>query len=266
MIQLEYSINKSDNGVNIYESRLEGNKVFALGNLCMDIGMNLHKFDLDYTYTDVAERGMHFTETYVLRPEVAISYPFGKEWSVTAFVRPEAASDFQGNWTKEGFNVSYGTYFTKTWGHGSGAFSSLMMGAEYSTAFGKPRIVPILNYKRKTDGRLSYAIGYPHTWVSWTLNRRHTIKPLLDIDAFYAGVNAVTGYFNDRESRFYKLNYLNVSGSVNYEYHFNQGWNLVAGLGYSIHNELERYQDDDEVYAYETAPAPYISLGIKYNF
>lgn len=259
-------MNKSDDGVNVYETHIGGNKVFARGNFRVEVAMDLHKFDLDHTYTDEVEVGMHFTETYIVRPQVSLSYLLKKNWSFTAFVQSEAASDFQGDWTDEGFNVGYGAYFTKTWKHSRGAMSSLVMGLEYSTAFGKLRVIPVLNYRKKINEHWNYAAGYPYTYLAYAINRHHTIKPLLDLDSFYAGVNVVTGYFDEKENLLYKLNYLNINGRVDYEYYFNQGWNLVAGLGYSIYNELNLYREDREIYAYDTASSPYVSLGVKYNF
>ena len=266
MIQLEYSINKSNEGVNVYQTRIGGSKVFATGNFRIGVAADAYKFDMDYTYTSAAVEDMHFTEVYTLRPEVFVSYLLDDAWSFTAYVQPEIASDFHGDWTGEGFNLGYGGYFTWRWKQPGEAVSFLVIGGERSTAFGKPRFVPVLNYKRKINAHWEYALGYPYTYLSWDINPKHTIRPVLDLDAFYAGVNAVTGYFADAESLLYKLSYLNFNGRINYEYFFNRGWNLLAGVGYSIYNELDLYRDDTKVHTYDMASSLYISLGIKYKF
>ncbi|MGS2762216.1 hypothetical protein [Sinomicrobium sp. M5D2P9] len=266
MIQLEYNINKSDEGVNIYETRIGGSKVFSAGSFRIGVAADIRKFDMDYTYTSPATDEMHFTEVYTLKPEVFVSYLLDEVWSFTAYVQPEIASDFHGDWTGEGFNLGYGAYFTRLWKQPGGVVSSLVIGGEYSTAFGKLRFVPILNYKRRINEHWAYAVGYPYTYLSWKINPKHTVRPVLDLDSFYAGVNAVTGYFAQAEEQLYKLSYLNLNGRINYEYYFNRGWNLVAGFGYTIYNELDLYRDDTRTHTYDMVSSLYISLGIKYKF
>ncbi len=266
MIRLDYNINKSDDGVNIYETRIGGSKVFNLGRFRIGAAADLHKFDLDYTYTSQPATDMHFTGTYTLGTEFFVSYAIRDDWFFTAFVQPEIASDFRGDWTAEGFNFGYGGYFTRTWLHTGGATSSLTMGGEYTTAFGKLRFVPIVNYLRKINARWAYAIGYPYTYVSWKAGSNHTLKPILGLNAFYAGVQGWNGYFDDKEAVRYKLSYMSLSGRLNYEYDFNRGWQLTVGVGYTLYNTLDLYRDDTKDYTYDMASSPYISLGVNYKF
>jgi len=195
--------------------------------------------------------------------KVGVSYLFkiGGAWEGVASLTPELNTNFEGAGIKDvypGFFVGV----TKTTTGSSP--STLTMGVGYKGYFGKYRFMPIINYYKKVNEKISYNLGIPATEFAYKLGTRHTLKSIVFADAIYTKIGG-DNYVNDglqdnNATKINTLEMLTVNAGLEYNYLSADGWIGTLKTGYSFYNNLEVNNTNINF-----NNSLYISIGFKYN-
>ena len=229
-------------------------------------GILLNSVGLDYyqlRYTNATINTEDLDQFYKINYGLKYIYPINHKWSLAGQAGTSISSNLTGTLTSEDFNfrgsisaVKRGGTFEKP--------SRVMFGLNYSAILGKPRILPFLSYAKKVSDKFSYGIGFPNTYSEFTINNRSSFKGSVWLNGFYSNLSNPVNVSMTTAAN--KASFTAISLGLDYNYKMDEMWVLTFKVGYSLHNEYELLDDNDNaVYNFDLGTKPYFSMGVKIN-
>jgi hypothetical protein len=195
--------------------------------------------------------------------KAGVSYTFKLSgiWEGIASFTPELNTNFKG----AGIKNVYPGFFVGVCKTTTGSSpSTLTMGVGYKGYFGKFMFMPIINYYKKVNEKISYNLGVPSTEFAYKLGKKHTLKSVVFADAIYTkigGDNYVyDGLLNNNTQKINTLEMLTINAGLEYNYLSAEDWIGTFKTGYSFYNKLTVNNTNINF-----NNSLYISLGFKYN-
>lgn len=199
--------------------------------------------------------------------ELGVTYTqkTGSNWSLTASIAPQVVADFESGLTVKdiypGFfaGANYTTEDKK---------SELTFGIGYKGYFGKYRLLPIVNFNKKVNEKLSYTVGIPATSLTYTINPKHSIKSEVTADGFYSKIRGDNYFYNITQSTEFKIKALEmvmVTGGIEYNYTSGNNWTASFKVGHNLYNSLDAIDEQDNKHEISFNNNINISVGFIYN-
>jgi len=142
--------------------------------------------------------------------------------------------------------------------------SMLMFGLNYSAISGKPRVLPTISYIKKVSEKFSFGIGFPHTYVKYNFNQKHSLKSLIWMNGFYGNLGNPIAIDGTNEAE--KASYRTISLGAEYNYSISNPLTLILKAGYSLNNSYELLDSENNtVYDFNSSSEPYFSIGLKFK-
>lgn len=142
--------------------------------------------------------------------------------------------------------------------------SRLMFGLGYTRLTGKPQVIPIIRYYKELNSKLSYAIGFPVSFLQYKINNEHEINLSARVNGFYSNLsNSISVQNNNIASG---VSFRTGLIGLEYNYKMDKVWSVFFKTEYSFYNNYELVDGNGgQVYDYNMSSAPYFSSGVKLN-
>jgi hypothetical protein len=230
-------------------------------------GLLLNSFGVDYyklNYSNSFDiQTNELEKLYAINYSIGYVRPLTAKWILMGQVGTSLSSNFTSSISSDDFTFRGGIVVIKRGGTLE-APSRLVLGLNYSTITGAPRVIPVISYTKKVNDTFSYGIGFPNTYAKYDFNDKHSLKSLIWINGFYSNLGNPILVDADIEAE--KASYRAVSFGLEYNYLLNSNISLILKGGYSVSNEYHLLDtNNNEVYDFDTTPEPYFSVGLKYK-
>ncbi|MEP1490379.1 MAG: DUF6268 family outer membrane beta-barrel protein [Algibacter sp.] len=231
------------------------------GVLTNSVGLNYYRLDYnDRNYDFFLE---DLTAIYNLNYSLGYEHLLSKKWSLNGEAMVSVSSNLTNTITRDDLIFS-GSFFAT---HKIGTETKpakLMFGLSYTALLGSPFFMPVFNYIKQVNSKLSYGVGFPNTYVNYNVNERSGLKASILMDGVYSNLsNKIPVNINDEAT---KASYISIDTGIEYNYRMDDFWVVSFTGGYSLYNNytLENSFGDD-VYNFEATSRPFFSAGIKFN-
>lgn len=108
----------------------------------------------------------------------------------------------------------------------------LTVGIGNTSVFGKPSVIPIINYYYKYSDKLNFSIGFPEAKISYSNNTRNIFALKNDFNGSFYSLDNTSKTFLDNST---KSSFSQVTTSLEYERKMDANWfvNFKAGYDYN---------------------------------
>ncbi len=245
--------------------------IFSINGL-KNVNSGRLEFGLDYSALNFSfynHSALLSTDSYerihTVQPEIGYHQDLGTKWAMSVSLAPMLSSNFKNEPSSEDFIFNWSASFSKKWQNGDFPHS-LTIGLGKGIVFGEPGLFPLLSLEGKVAAKWKYALGFPYTEVTYTLNEQHSLTSKAVISGIYAN-NSETVMINDLENLGNtKLVYTGIDLGLEYNYRMSSGFITVIRAGFSTANHLEVLDSNDNpLFDFEINPSPYIVMGLKYS-
>ena len=196
----------------------------------------------------------------------SISYTFGfskpikRGWFLTAFIRPNVASNFQSSIDFDEVRLFGMALFSKPINQKKNLVLSL--GALYSTTLGSPTPIPIASLMYKPNPKWTINFGFPRFDIKYKASPSTTIGTNLFIagDNFTLTDNIIV---NDKDTGIDNVRLMNIGGGLVLDQKITK--KIVANLssGYTFYRVFEFQDGTDSVEDFDLDNNFYIKAGIS---
>lgn len=225
------------------------------------IGVDYHHFKYQ---PSVPVFSKNIKQFYNINYSVLLNYKISKNWSFNVLAMPHIVSNLEGNIEADDFNINGIVFIEKKFKKKNATgYYKLTFGAGYLTMAGKTMINPTVSLMAKVNGKLSFVLGIPNTYIKYNLNDRHSIKLLGDLNDYSANLNTPVHL---RNAKIDSAIYTSVSAGLEYNYWMTNNLGIMVRGLYSVYDNYE-LQDSNEntVYDFNPKSKPSITVGIKFN-
>ncbi len=201
---------------------------------------------------------------YKLNYQLGYQYSLSETIDIISEVEMSLVSNFENNSISvDDFLIGGSFMMTKEIMH-STAKSILKLGVTYNTFLGKPKLLPLFSYEMQVNNRLSFGIGFPESYLQYSLNKRSLIEYKFEYGGMYA--NITDAYNLDLNTAISHAEFSSKEMSLSYKYNMDEYWSISFDVGYTLDYNYSLYHDNDtKVFEFDTAPKPVIKTGIIYK-
>jgi len=227
------------------------------GILVNSFGVDYFKLSYDDSFgIDTSDLENIYQFSYTIR----YVYPLANRWALTGQIGTSLSSNLT---SSKDLNFRGGINALKR-GVSLGKPSMLMFGLNYSTIIGKPRVLPTISYIKQLSEKFSFGIGFPHTYVKYNFNQKHSLKSLIWMNGFYANLGSPVAVNTGNYAE--KASYRAISLGAEYNYSISYPLTLILKAGYSLNNSYELLDSENNtVYDFNSSSEPYFSVGLKFK-
>lgn len=220
-------------------------------------GLDLHKFNYENNYTASLDN------FYNINYSLIAMYKFSGKWAVIASVSPILLSNLESNLSSDDFLLNGRIVAERTFLRKNKGYFRAALGLGYLTLNGTTQFKPIASIKSRLNEKWSFVLGIPNTYVKYDINKKHTLKALLDLNDFSANVNDIT-ITNEVYS---KAVFTVTSVGLEYNYWFKEPFGIMLRVTQAVYDSYElRNNDNNGIYDFNINPEqPFITVGIKFN-
>jgi len=199
--------------------------------------------------------------------KAGITYTFilNDKWKGIAAFTPELNTNFKVTSIKDLYPGFFAGASKATSGESP---STLTVGVGYKGYFGKFRFMPVINYSKKINEKISYNLGIPATEFAYRFNIKHTLKSVVFADAIYTRIGGEDYIFDalqNTDVKISKLEMLSLNAGLEYNYLSADDWIANIKTGYSFYNSLTVSKQTGGDTNINFNNSLYISVGFKYN-
>jgi len=230
------------------------------GILVNSFGVDYYKLSYDNSFgLDISELENIYQFSYNIR----YVYPLVNRWALTGQIGTSLSSNLTSAISSKDLNFRWGINALKR-GGSLGKPSMLMFGLNYSAITGKPGILPTISYIKQLSEKFSFGIGFPHTYVKYNFNQKHSLKSLIWMNGFYANLGSPIAVDTGDDAE--KASYRAISLGAEYNCSITNPLTLVLKAGYSLNNSYELLDSENNtVYDFNSSSEPYFSVGLKFK-
>lgn len=252
-----------DTNLEKYVFSLNAIKNLNSGELELGLDYLAHTFSF---YNSSATLGTDsYDKTHTIQPEIGYHQNLGSKWALSISLTPTLSSNFANGPSSKDFIFNWSVSFSKKLGNGDFPLN-LALGLGRGTLFGEPALFPLLSLEGKITPKWKYILGFPYTEVAYTINEQHSLSS----KALVSGINvnnsetvSVNGIENLEHT---KLAYSGIDLGLEYNYHMSSGFITIIRAGFSMANNLEIMDSEDNIILdLEADSSPYIVMGLKYS-
>lgn len=220
-------------------------------------GLDLHKFNYENNYTASLDN------FYNINYSLIAMYKFSGKWAVIASISPIILSNLESNLSSDDFLLNGRIVAERTFLRKNKGYFRAALGLGYLTLNGTTQFKPIASIKSRLNEKWSFVLGIPNTYVKYDINKKHTLKALLDLNDFSANVNDIT-ITNEVYS---KAVFTVTSVGLEYNYWFKEPFGIMLRVTQAVYDSYElRNNDNNGIYDFNINPEqPFITVGIKFN-
>ncbi len=220
-------------------------------------GFDLHKFNYENNYTASLDN------FYNINYSLIAMYKFSGKWAVIASVSPILLSNLESNLSSDDFLLNGRIVAERTFLRKNRGYFRVALGLGYLTLNGTTQFKPIASIKSRLNEKWSFVLGIPNTYVKYDINKKHTLKALLDLNDFSANLNNMT-ITNEVYS---KAVFTVASVGLEYNYWFKEPFGIMLRVTQAVYDSYElRNNDNNGIYDFNINPEqPFITVGIKFN-
>ncbi|AXG73310.1 hypothetical protein DVK85_03320 [Flavobacterium arcticum] len=242
-----------------YKQKLSNSRITYTGTF--------NAYNFEYTGTNMPFTTVGIENINSLELDIMYSQNISNNWSATAAIAPTVVADFGNILTSKDVYLGFfagANYIT------SDKKSSLNFGVGYKGYFGKYRLLPIINFSKKVNEKLSYTLGIPATSLTYNINQKHRIKSEIAVDGFYSKIRGdnyfyTSGGGQDTEFKINALQMVMVTGGIEYNYISSESWIASFKVGHNIYSSLDAIDDQDNEHEISFNNDINISVGFIYN-
>ncbi|MCD4835100.1 MAG: DUF6268 family outer membrane beta-barrel protein [Bacteroidales bacterium] len=226
-------------------------------NIVNGFGLDLHQFNYDNSNTTSLDN------FYNINYSLIAMYKFSGKWAVIASVSPIILSNLESNLSSDDFLLNGRIVAERTFLRKNKGYFRAALGLGYLTLNGTTQFKPIASIKSRLNEKWSFVLGIPNTYVKYDVNKKHTLKALLDLNDFSANVNNIT-ITNEVYS---KAVFTVTSVGLEYNYWFKEPFGIMLRVTQTVFDSYElRNNDNNGIYDFNINPEqPFITVGIKFN-
>ncbi|MEM6719546.1 MAG: DUF6268 family outer membrane beta-barrel protein [Bacteroidota bacterium] len=252
---------EGDEEVEFYRTNINTNIPIKLKK-----GMLLNSVSFDYfqlNHNGVNFSTTAFNEIYGINYRLMYMRPLTKSWSVRVSGGASIVSNLQSSVQSDDFLFNAGLSFQKVGGNPEKPYQ-LTIGVGYLPVFGEPRILPIINYTKKFNEKYTLSLGFPRMFLAYHMSEKSTFTLSSWFNGFYANLSEDVIIPGTRRAQ--KSLFISAGLGLEYSYWMDNNWAISVKGGYSLVNEYELLDSDNNtLYDFEAAAKPYFSTGIKFN-
>ncbi len=200
---------------------------------------------------------------------VGFAMQFNNHWIFGAEIGARINSNLQGAIQSDDVIYSGAAYLIKE-GVGSEETkpSRLILGLRYSTTPGRNFPLPVINYFKQINKRMTYTLGVPKTNFRYYLNdsQKDAVQVYATLDNFFANIQqniAIPGTSALAEN----ISMTNVLLGLGYEHFFTKHLLYYAYLAYTVHSEYRlRDNNRETAFVISNENTLYVRSGVKFKF
>lgn len=229
-------------------------------------GMLMNSVGFDYfqlNHNGVNFSTTAFNEIYGINYRLTYLRPITKSWMLQVSGGASIVSNLASSIQSDDFLFNAVLSVKKMGGSPEKPYQ-LTIGVGYLPLFGEPRILPIINYTKKLNEKYTISLGFPQTFVAYTMSEKSTFKLASWFNGFYANLSEDVVIPGTRKAE--KSLFISAGLGLEYNYKLDKNWGIFVKGGYSFVNEYELLDaDNNTLYDFEAAAKPYFSTGIQFN-
>jgi hypothetical protein len=262
LFSFEYTLApEGDDEVEFYRTSINANIPIKLnkGKLINAVGFDYFQLNhngVNFSTTD-------FNEIYGINYRLLYMRPLSKSWSLQVSGGASIVSNLASSIQSEDFLFNGGLSFQKRGGSPEKPYQ-FTIGVGYLPVFGEPRILPIINYTKKLNEKYTISLGFPRMFVAYNMSEKSILKAATWFNGFYANLSEDVVIPGTRKAQ--KSLFVAAGVGLEYTYRMDEHWAIAVKGGYSLLNEYELLDEDNNtLYDFEAAAKPYFSTGITFN-
>ena len=243
------------------------NKSFRF-NIPMRIEKGLLINTISYDYYNISNNQGEFELSdlehfYRINYNLAYVFPYKNNWRFSLRAGASASSNFTKNLSHDDIQLTGSATAIKTYKRGDNV-SRLMFGLAYTSQFGRRQVLPLIRYYHKVSPKVSYAIGFPMTYIDYKLTEKHKLELSARINGFYANLSESIAVDLDKLAT--GVSYRTGLLGATYSYKMDRIWNIYFKTEYAFYNNYNLVNADGKsVHDYQLSSDLYFSTGIKLN-
>lgn len=199
-----------------------------------------------------------------LKLGITYLHSLGYNWQGVATFTPQLVSNFKSTGIQD---VYPGFFIGARKTTGGSKTSVLTFGAGYNGYFGKYLFMPVANYYKQLNEKLSFNVGIPSTNITYKITPQHVVKAIAFADAFYSRLRGENFIYSmpDTALKLKAIELLTLNGGLEYNYISGQNWTGTLKAGYSFYNKLTLSDTHNNNHDINFNNNMYLSVGFKYN-
>jgi len=225
--------------------------------------------NIEYIFKDNKESYLFgsFENSHLLSLSGTYVKSLKNNWNVHLQVVPQISSTLKNTLQSNDVLVTGSIHFGKIWTSNLTTDNSkLIVGLNYDTLFGEPRLYPLISYSSYIRDDWEFTIGLPISSLNYTINSRKNINFSIRPKSSYTNHS---GTISLNEQHFYvnnKLEFSSLSLGLDYYMKFNDYWTTSFGIGYLPVTSLKVLDmDNTTIYDFDSADSISINFGLKFN-
>ncbi len=262
----EYSLNPNVGETNIerYMTNINFKKKFSKRSI-IGGGISYDYYDFIFNNASLDFNTQPYENIHNIKAKVFFKYAIDSTWFVNLIIAPSLASNLEGSLGNEDFILNSMATLSKKWQNET-QLSSLTFGIGFGTFFGKPRLIPVVAFRKRIRTTWSYVLGFPQSKISYHMDLRHTVSARANFRGVFGNVSSTVNFPNEGTFENTKLQYNSLDTSLDYTYRIQPNWTTIIRVGYSPWNQLLILDDaNNEVYDLKADSSIFISMGLKFN-
>lgn len=143
-----------------------------------------------------------------------------------------------------------------------GSQLSVTVGAERSSIFGAPRIIPMVAFDYKMNEKTDFKIGFPDSRISYSNNERNKFSLTNSFNGNFYHLDETAKTINNAE----KAVLSQMTSALEYERNVGGNWFLNFKAGYDFNKKYNLLDNSDhKIYDYNSGNGYVLGIGIKYK-
>lgn len=145
--------------------------------------------------------------------------------------------------------------------------STLLILARYGTLLGRPKPYLEFEYSFKINNKLHFSIGFPKTYLEYSINNNNSLTLQSDYEGYYTKVSKNSySRVSEGEILYYKSLYFSrINTSMIYNYKLSDNSIIDFSIGKSFENQLEIRESNKQLTKEQFNNRFTVAMGFKYN-
>jgi len=235
-------------------------KKLKKGVLINSVGVDYFQMNYD-SHFEIETQDLE--NLYNINYNLRYVYPLDSKWVLMGQVGASLSSNLRNSIQSDDFIFTGGINAIKRGGTLDNP-SRLLLGFNYVTLTGKPRVLPMISYVKKVNDTFSYGLGFPNTYAKFNFNEKNSLKSLIWVNGFYTNLSNPIFINANMEAK--KASFRALLLGLEYGHLLNKRTSIILKGGYTLSNEyLLLDMNNNEVYNFNTTSEPYFSIGLKFK-
>lgn len=169
------------------------------------------------------------------------------------------SANFESNFGSSDISIFGGINVTKKLTESS----KLSIGVQRSKIFGKPEILPTLNFLKHFQNDVDLNLGFPISKVSYSKTEQNVFSIENNFNGYFYNMDANNEINNIQTDR---ISFSQMSTAFQFDRKFDTNFTVSFKAGYDFNRKLKLTDSDDSVkYNYSISDGPNFKIGIKYQ-